>query len=166
MYYCPFLVVMSVAPHFYIKYREKRNEPSSYYVQMQLHAHAIILIVLFMCSTGMEIRSSFLIMLNATGYLITTTLNVASLMYTDRLKWVWLHCIGQIIPISFYFYMAIMGYLVLIPTTTRVYNAGHTFPDLVVALLTILISYLTMGFIVSHIEQILKPDDFLLAAAF
>uniref|UniRef100_A0A336MWH6 CSON005916 protein n=1 Tax=Culicoides sonorensis TaxID=179676 RepID=A0A336MWH6_CULSO len=114
---------------------------------MNLHAHCFVLLLLLMIGTLLGIKSSFIVMLNALGYLVTTIVNLGARLYNQRFKWVYLHCAGQILPITFYFYMAVTGYTVLIPTLARSYSGGTTNPDVFIGLLTILIGYLTAGFI-------------------
>lgn len=75
-YYIPFVLVLSLGPHLYIKYREKHHEPVNVFVQMNLHAHCFILCVVLLVGTSLGIKSSFVVMMNALGYLITTVLNL------------------------------------------------------------------------------------------
>ncbi|XP_063703868.1 endoplasmic reticulum metallopeptidase 1-like [Culicoides brevitarsis] len=146
-YYVPFLVAFSLGPHLYIKYREMHQEPVNFFVQMNLHAHCFILCVILLIGTALGVKSSFIVMMNALGYLITTVINLGVRFFSNGHKWVYLHCFGQILPITFYFYMAVTGYTVLIPTLARSYSGGTSNPDIFIALLTIVIGYLTAGFI-------------------
>lgn len=92
-------------------------------------------------------------MLTGLVYLVTTTFNVALRLYNKGFSWVYVHLMGQIFPILFYFYMTVMGYMIMIPTTARAYDGGHRNPEGFIAMLTITIGYLSMGFIVSRLRE-------------
>lgn len=48
---------------------------------MNLHAHCFILCVVLLVGTSLGIKSSFIVMMNALGYLITTVLNLGIRLY-------------------------------------------------------------------------------------
>lgn len=69
-------------------------------------------------------------------------------------KWIYLHLLGQIIPITFYFYMLDMFLSTLIPTVGREYDAGDGNPEYMIGLVTGLFALLTLQFFVSLIEDV------------
>lgn len=59
-----------------------------------------------------------------------------------------MHIIGQIIPITFYFYMVDMFLATLIPTAGREYDAGDNNPEFMIGILTGVFALLISQFFV------------------
>lgn len=63
--------------------------------------------------------------------------------------WIYLHLVGQVLPVLYYLSMANLAAVVLIPTTGRSYEGASTNPEYMIGILSGLICYITFGFIVS-----------------
>lgn len=61
--------------------------------------------------------------------------------------WIYIHLVGQVLPILYYLSMANLAAVVMIPTTGRSYNSTN--PEYEIGILSGLICYITFGFIVS-----------------
>lgn len=64
-------------------------------------------------------------------------------------KWLYLHCLGQILPSIYYFYLGSIMYVLLIPINARAYDGAGTNPEYMVAGITCVIAILGTGFYVS-----------------
>uniref|UniRef100_A0A336LFA8 FXNA-like protease n=1 Tax=Culicoides sonorensis TaxID=179676 RepID=A0A336LFA8_CULSO len=146
IYFCPFFFCNAFIPYLYIKWREKSPVSDSYYVQLAIHAHCTILSIGLAVLTGLGIRSSFILAISTMFYFGTTLLNVIFDFVNKGNKWLYLHCLGQILPSIFYFYMGSMMYVLLIPINARAYDGADKNPEYMVAGITCLIALLGTGF--------------------
>lgn len=60
----------------------------------------------------------------------------------------YLHMVGQIIPITFFFYMFDMFLTTLIPTIGREYDAGDGNPEYMIGIVTAVFTLLILQFFV------------------
>lgn len=77
LYFCPVFFVLgigqSVILHF--NFMREKELPAKLTTQMMMHSHSLILIVLLLIMTGLNIRSSFIIMISVFFYIISVIIN-------------------------------------------------------------------------------------------
>ncbi|XP_063704950.1 endoplasmic reticulum metallopeptidase 1-like [Culicoides brevitarsis] len=146
LYFCPFFFCNCLIPYLYIRWREKSDVADSYYVQLAIHAHCTILSIGLAVLTGLKIRSSYILAVSTIFYFGTTLLNVLFDFVNKGNKWLYLHCLGQILPSIFYFYLGSIMYTSLIPINARAYNGAGTNPEYMVAGMTCGVALLGTGF--------------------
>lgn len=123
---------------------------TSYYVQMALHSHCNLLSIVLIIMTIIGLRSAYMVLISTMFYFFSTFLNVCFNFINKGNKWLYLHCIGQIFPCLYYFYVMIQMLQSMIPIGARAYDGALRNPEITISLIIALFTVLSTGFYVSR----------------
>ncbi|XP_058123615.1 endoplasmic reticulum metallopeptidase 1-like [Anopheles ziemanni] len=143
LYITPYLIATSTGPFLFTRFVRNDHLPLQARVQLLLHATCLIYIIILIVLTAMSIRSGYLFTLAILFYTATTLVNLL-LQHTTN-HWIYVHLIGQIIPIAYYSSVSLTSFATFIPMQGRG-NAGSN-PELLIGLFGVLIGLLIAGFL-------------------
>ncbi|KAL5273661.1 hypothetical protein ACFFRR_000425 [Megaselia abdita] len=147
IYFCPVFFLMNIGQSVYNASEIVKSKPINYniLVQMVLHAHCIVLVLLLVIFTSIGIRSSFIFMISVLFYTISMIINWITKLYKRDFLWTIPHCLLQLVPFWFYTYLTYVFLKTLIPMQGR--KGVTTNPEKTIAGLTALFGILFSGFI-------------------
>ncbi|XP_063697598.1 endoplasmic reticulum metallopeptidase 1-like [Culicoides brevitarsis] len=163
IYFLQFFLINAMITSGYLKFRKNKHFNKFFVIQLQMHAYATILAILLLVTTVMKIRSAFILMPTLLFYLISTFFNVVAKLDTKNNKWIYSHLIGQIIPITFYFYLLDMFLNTIVPTLGRQYDGINSNPDLMFGLFFAIFAILTLQFFAPTLS-LFKYGNYCIAA--
>lgn len=171
LYVCPLIIGLALGPAGYVIYKRcsynkliNRHEmledgnqiiSLSYQIQLFLHAHCGILVLMVLLLTALDVRSVFCVMLTIMFYCFTTFINYFGKIQEKGLLWILPHLLGQIFPYIQYSYMTISVLKSFVPIQGRSGPAMN--PDIIIAGIAVLLGILMFGFIVPIFCLVKKP---------
>ncbi|XP_050073121.1 endoplasmic reticulum metallopeptidase 1-like [Anopheles maculipalpis] len=147
LYFVPCIAGLTLGPFVYVHFRKILFLHDQGRVILFLHAqHCIYAVLLITLSIG-GIRSAFVLLFPIIFYCATTIVNM---IVQFRLKiWIYVHLVGQLIPIFYFCSLAVTLFAVFVPMTGRSDNRSN--PDLQMALFSSLLTLLLVGFLTPFI---------------
>lgn len=146
LYFCPLYFCSCLGPALYMKFRKTKTISLGHQVQLLLHSQSLFLGVILITLTIMNIRSAFIVMITLFFYTITSLINTASRLQNRDSSWIYIHVIGQIMPIMFYCSLAITAFGTFLALTARSGNASN--PDILIAGFSVFLGLLIGGLLV------------------
>uniref|UniRef100_A0AAG5D6A0 FXNA-like protease n=1 Tax=Anopheles atroparvus TaxID=41427 RepID=A0AAG5D6A0_ANOAO len=143
LYITPYLIATSAGPMLYLRFVRKEQLALQTRVQILLHVTCLIYVLILIVLTAMSIRSGYLFTLAILFYTITGLVNL--LLQHTTYHWIYVHLLGQIVPIAYYSSISLTSFATFIPMQGRG-NAGSN-PELLIALFAVLIGLLIAGFL-------------------
>ncbi|CAD7014596.1 unnamed protein product [Ceratitis capitata] len=109
-------------------------------IQLFLHSHCLILIVLTISLTFLNIRSAFMFMVAVFFYAAALIGNLITQLHNKGSWFAIPVIVSQIVPFLYFSYVAEYLYFIFIPVTGR--NGGASNPDLLIALIAVIFAIL------------------------
>jgi Peptidase family M28 len=154
LYFCPFVFGMCFSCLFIQKLRKNLALSLEHRVQLLLHAHCLLLVLLLTFFTIVRLRSGYMVMLTVLFHSIPVLINAATKLQDRGHQWLWAHLVGNgLVNFSYFATLSITAFVCFIPVAEKYFGGDN--PEFVVALLSILMSFLMLGFLV-RIEIILN----------
>ncbi|XP_052873851.1 endoplasmic reticulum metallopeptidase 1-like [Anopheles cruzii] len=153
LYGCPYLLATIVGPLLFVRLTRHDQLSLQDRVQILLHMTCLLYAILLIVLTAVSIRSAYLFTIAILFYTVTALVNV--LTRYKPFHWIYVHLIGQIIPIAYYSSISMTSFATFIPMQGRG-NAGSN-PELLIALFAILLGLLGTGFIAPLLTLARRP---------
>ncbi|XP_052895947.1 endoplasmic reticulum metallopeptidase 1-like [Anopheles moucheti] len=147
LYFVPCITGLILGPFLYVHFRKIPFLHDQGRVILFLHAqHCIYAVLLITLSIG-GIRSAFVLLFPVIFYCATTIINM---ILRFRLNvWIYVHLVGQLIPIIYFCTLTVTLFAVFIPMTGRSDNRSN--PDLQMGLFSALLTLLLVGLLTPFI---------------
>uniref|UniRef100_A0A034VAS1 FXNA-like protease n=2 Tax=Bactrocera dorsalis TaxID=27457 RepID=A0A034VAS1_BACDO len=146
LYFCPAFFALGICPAIFLESTKKHVLSLNFRIQLFMHSHCLLLIILTITLTFLHIRSAYMCMLPVFFYAAALIVNlITQLHYIGH--WFAIPVImSQIMPFMYFTYVAEYIFFILIPVSGR--NGSSTNPDLVISLVAIIITILCSGFLI------------------
>ncbi|EAL41724.3 AGAP007677-PA [Anopheles gambiae str. PEST] len=147
LYFVPCIGGLTLGPFLYVHFRKIPFLHDQGRVILFLHAqHCIYAVLLITLSIG-GIRSAFVLLFPIIFYCATTIVNM---IIQFRLRvWIYVHLVGQLVPVIYFCSLAVTLFAVFVPMTGRSDNRSN--PDLQMALFASLVTLLLVGLLTPFI---------------
>uniref|UniRef100_A0A182QA03 FXNA-like protease n=1 Tax=Anopheles farauti TaxID=69004 RepID=A0A182QA03_9DIPT len=147
LYFVPCIAGLALGPFLYAHFRKITFLYDQGRVLLFLHAqHFIYAVLLITLSIG-GIRSAFVLLFPIIFYCATTIVNM---ILRFRLNvWIYVHLVGQLIPVIYFCSLTVTLFAVFVPMTGRSDNRSN--PDLQMALFSSLLTLLLVGLLTPFI---------------
>uniref|UniRef100_W8B895 FXNA-like protease n=1 Tax=Ceratitis capitata TaxID=7213 RepID=W8B895_CERCA len=146
LYFCPVFFFLGILPAGFLEYTKKYALPLGLRIQLFLHSHCLILIVLTISLTFLNIRSAFMFMVAVFFYAAALIGNLITQLHNKGSWFAIPVIVSQIVPFLYFSYVAEYLYFIFIPVTGR--NGGASNPDLLIALIAVIFAILLSGFLI------------------
>ncbi|GAB0100844.1 endoplasmic reticulum metallopeptidase 1 [Sergentomyia squamirostris] len=154
IYFCPMLLAIGTGATIYIHYFKRDLLSISHRVQLFLHAHFLILILTLIILTALGFRSAYILLPTVLFYAISAFIS-GMVFHNRRRSWLFVHLVGQLLPVLFYCSQTHLALQTLIPLTGR--GGGSDNPDILIALICSGLALLLGGFLVPLVALCRHP---------
>ncbi|XP_004535852.1 endoplasmic reticulum metallopeptidase 1 isoform X1 [Ceratitis capitata] len=145
LYFCPLFFCMGIFPALFLERTKKDPLSLGFRIQLFMHSHCLILILITIALTAFNVRSAFMCMLAVFFDIAALIINLITKWHRKAYWFAFAVIICQILPFIYYTSTAHEIYFTLIPMTGR--SGSSTNPDLLIAVIAIFFAYLFAGFI-------------------
>uniref|UniRef100_A0A0K8UYI2 FXNA-like protease n=2 Tax=Bactrocera latifrons TaxID=174628 RepID=A0A0K8UYI2_BACLA len=145
LYFCPIFFCMAIFPALFLERTKKDLLSLGFRIQLFMHSHCLMLILLTIVLTAFNIRSAFMFMLAVFFDIAALIINLIT-KWHRRAYWFGIAVIiCQVLPFLYYTSVAQEIYFTMIPMMGR--SGSATNPDIIIAGIAILFACLFAGFI-------------------
>ncbi|ETN66277.1 hypothetical protein AND_001924 [Anopheles darlingi] len=153
LYGCPYLLALLAGPVLFVRFVRQDQLPVQVRVQLLLHVTCLLYVLILIVLTAMSIRSAYLFTVVILFYTITAMVNL--LIRYKSTHWIYVHLIGQIIPIAYLSSVSLTSFSTFIPMQGR--GSAGSNPELLIALFAVLLALLGTGLITPLLALTRKP---------
>ncbi|XP_050091027.1 endoplasmic reticulum metallopeptidase 1-like [Anopheles aquasalis] len=153
LYGCPYLLALLTGPVLFVRLVRQDQLPVQVRVQLLLHMTCMLYVLILIVLTAMSIRSAYLFTIVILFYIITGLVNL--LIRYQSTHWIYVHLIGQIIPIAYLSSVSLTSFATFIPMQGR--GSAGSNPELLIALFAVLLALLGTGLITPLLALTRKP---------
>ncbi|XP_055917041.1 endoplasmic reticulum metallopeptidase 1 isoform X2 [Eupeodes corollae] len=146
LYFCPMFFFLGILPAIYLQKTKEYGIPLGIAVQLFMHAHCLILVLITIPMICFGIRSAFLLMVGIIFYTLSVIINLVTCLHRKTFLWLIPHIVCQIVPYLLYTYNCYAFFKVFIPMQGR--DGPDTDPEVLTSGYAVIISLLIAGFII------------------
>lgn len=146
LYFCPMFFFLGILPAIYLHKTKEYGIPLGIAIQLFMHAHCLILVLVTIPLIAFGIRSAFLIMISILFYAVSVIINLTTCLHRKTFLWLIPHMVCQIIPFLLYTSNCYAFFQAFIPMQGR--DGADTDPELLMSGFVALMSLLMAGFLV------------------
>uniref|UniRef100_A0A0A1WZ70 FXNA-like protease n=1 Tax=Zeugodacus cucurbitae TaxID=28588 RepID=A0A0A1WZ70_ZEUCU len=146
LYFCPAFFALGILPAVFLECTKKQLLGLNFRIQLFMHSHCLLLIILTIALTCLGIRSAYMFMLPVLFYAGALIINLLTQLHNINHWFAIPIVISQIMPFIYITYVAEYLYFILIPVTGR--SGSSSNPDLLISLVAIIMSVLSSGFLI------------------
>ncbi|XP_050327626.1 endoplasmic reticulum metallopeptidase 1-like isoform X1 [Bactrocera neohumeralis] len=155
LYICPTLMGLSAPTLLYLSISRNDKVSQPYRLQMVDHAHTLILSIICILLTYLSIRSSYFLMIPLLFHAISLVINMVTTLHKRAYYWSIFVMLCQIIPFLYFTYLFHAQLISTMPMMGRFGSSSN--PDLYIAILTILGTMLSMGYLIPLLNIFSRP---------
>ncbi|XP_039438104.1 endoplasmic reticulum metallopeptidase 1-like [Culex pipiens pallens] len=153
LYMCPFIICTVLGPVLLIMFYKVEDVLLQTRIMLFLMAQQMIFIVIMMVMTGMEIRSAYIFAIVVIFFNASTIVNM--IIRFKQFHWIYVHLIGQIIPIAYFSSFSLTVFSTFIPMQNR--GNAESNPDMLIALFAVVIGLMITTFLTPLVAMMRKP---------
>ncbi|XP_017105836.3 putative endoplasmic reticulum metallopeptidase 1-A [Drosophila bipectinata] len=161
LYVCPSLLGLSLPSYIYLRLQKTDKISYAQQIQLVLHGHAAVLVLLTVAMTSCDLRSTYVVTWTLIFYVIPLILNLLTTLHDRAFAWAGLHKIFQIIPFAYNSYLIFCFLVILTPMMGRFGRSIN--PDLIISALNSLGTIMALGFLIPLINMFRRPGLILIA---
>ncbi|EDS39430.1 conserved hypothetical protein [Culex quinquefasciatus] len=153
LYMCPFIMCTVLGPLLLIRLYKVEDVLLQTRIMLFLMAQQMIFIAILVAMTGLEIRSAFMFTIVVVFFNASTIVNM--IIRFKQFHWIYVHLIGQIIPIAYYSSTSLTLFSTFIPLQNR--GNAEANPDMLIALFAVEIVLMIATFLTPLVAMMRKP---------
>ncbi|XP_055917715.1 endoplasmic reticulum metallopeptidase 1 isoform X1 [Eupeodes corollae] len=146
LYFCPMFFGMGIVPAIYCQYKKRDQLSLGFRIQMFMHAHCVLLVILTLAITCCGYRSGFMPMLAVLFDVVALIVNLITKWHRRAYIFALTVIICQILPFIYFTNISYSFFYTMVPMMGR--NGSGINPDLMMAALAVFMSMLFAGFLI------------------
>ncbi|XP_036344798.1 endoplasmic reticulum metallopeptidase 1-like [Rhagoletis pomonella] len=145
LYFCPMFFCMGIFPAMFLERTKKDLLSLGFRIQLFMHSHCLILVLLTIILTALSVRSAYMCMMAVFFDIAALIINLITKWHRRAYWFAITVIICQILPFIYYTSTAYTNLASMIPMVGR--SGSGTNPDLLIAAIAIFFSCLFAGFL-------------------
>lgn len=145
LYFCPLFFCKGIFPALFLERTKKDPLSLGFRIQLIMHSHCLILILLTIILTALNVRSAFMCMLAVFFDIVALTINLITKWHRRAYWFAIAVIICQILPFIYFTYITHELYMSMIPMMGR--SGSNSYPDVEIGALAIFFSFMFAGFL-------------------
>ncbi|XP_062549574.1 endoplasmic reticulum metallopeptidase 1-like [Armigeres subalbatus] len=153
LYIVPFLMCMVLGPMLLIRFYKIDDITLQARINLFMFAQQLIFVLILIVMTAMTIRSAYVFAIAVIFFNASTIVNMIIRFRSSY--WIYIHLIGQIIPIAYYSSFSLTVFSTFIPMQNR--GNAESNPEFLIALFAIIVILMISSFLTPLVAMMRKP---------
>ncbi|XP_065086204.1 endoplasmic reticulum metallopeptidase 1-like [Ochlerotatus camptorhynchus] len=153
LYMCPFLICTVLGPVLLIRFYKIDDVLLQTRINLFMFAQQLIFIVILVVMTAMSIRSAYIFVIVVIFFNVSTIVNM--IVRFRNFHWIYIHLIGQILPIAYYSSFSLTTFSTFIPMQNR--GNAESNPEFLIALFAVVVILMMSSFLTPLISMMRRP---------